>query len=321
MDIDDLELLNNVKILDCTIRDGGYLNNWNFEKNIVREIYRASSDSSVDFFEIGFKSSEKFFKREEFGMWRFSDESDIRDVTKDISGAKIGLMIDYGKINENEIIEKEHSIVSMIRVAAHKNQIAEALNMIEHIKDKGYKTSIQMMGYSAFTDKEQEIVVKYLEDSNVDYAYIADSYGSILPYQIQGLFEPLMEIPGIKIGFHPHNSMQMAFANSLEAIKAGVNIIDGSIYGMGRGSGNLPLEIMISYLQLCGIKKYNVIPILHCIDKYFLDYQKKLHWGYQLHYLLSGLFGCHPYYSKTLVDRREYTIEDIWKALDEVFEF
>ena len=112
----------------------------------------------------------------------------------------------------------------------------------------------------------------------------------------------------------------MAFANTLEAIKCGVDIIDSSVFGMGRGAGNLPTEAIISYLQLKGNNKYNVVPILHCIDKYFIRLKRKYNWGYQLSYLLSGVFNCHPYYAKTLVDLREYTIDDIWKALEAVQE-
>jgi len=120
----------------------------------------------------------------------------------------------------------------------------------------------------------------------------------------------------LKVGFHPHNNLQMGLANALEAINSGIHIIDGTIYGMGRGAGNLPIESLVSYLQIQGSEKYNVIPVLHLIDKYFVDLHQKYRWGHQLPYMLSGLFGCHPNYPKKLVELHEYTIEDIWKALE-----
>ena len=312
--------MNEIKILDCTIRDGGYLNNWNFDKKVVREVYRASSDAGIDIMEIGFKSGKKFFNRDIYGIWRFCDEEEIREVTKGIDGAKLGMMVDFGKVEISDILECDESVIEIIRVAVHKNKIPEALKLVEQIKDKGYETSLQMMGYSTFTKEERKDIINLLKNSYLDYAYIADSYGSIYPFQIRELFEPLMEIPHLKIGFHPHNSLQMAFANTLEAIKCGIQIVDGTMYGMGRGAGNLPIEILISYLQQQNPEKYNVIPILHCIDRYFLDLKKDTEWGYQLPYMISGIFNSHPYYAKHLIESREYTIDDVWNVLKKVKE-
>jgi 4-hydroxy 2-oxovalerate aldolase len=316
----DTKKIENIKILDCTIRDGGYLNNWQFDKKVVREVYRASSDAGVDIIELGFKSGEKFFSRDIYGTWRFCDEEEVREVTKGISGAKLGAMVDFGKIDVPDIQESAESMIDIIRVAVHKDKIPEAIKLIEQIKDKGYETSLQMMGYSTFTGEEQKDIINLLENSHLDYAYIADSYGSILPFQIKGLFEPLLKIPGLKVGFHSHNNLQMAFANTLEAINCGIHLIDGTIYGMGRGAGNLPIEIFLSYLQQYNAKKYNVIPILHCIDKYFVDFHKQMNWGYQLPYMISGIFNSHPYYAKGLMDSREYTIDDVWDVLEKVKE-
>ena len=130
------------------------------------------------------------------------------------------------------------------------------------------------------------------------------------------LFEPLLNIPNIKVGFHPHNSLQMAFANALEAIRCGVHIIDSTIYGMGRAAGNLPTEIIISFLEKHGSDRYNSIPVLNVIDSYFVSLHSGNKWGYQLPYMLSGMFQCHPNYAKSLIDHKEFTIEDIWKALN-----
>ena len=155
-----------------------------------------------------------------------------------------------------------------------------------------------------------------LKSAELDYVCIADSYGSLIPDQIMPLFEPLLNIPDIKVGFHPHNSLQMAFANSLEAIRCGVHIIDSTIYGMGRAAGNLPTEIIISFLEKHGSDRYNSIPVLNVIDSYFASMHSGNKWGYQLPYMLSGMFQCHPDYAKTLIDHKEFTIEDIWKALN-----
>ncbi len=318
----DISENNNLQILDCTIRDGGYLNNWNFDKKMVTEIIKALSQTGIDIIEIGFKTSEKYYDKDNYGPWRFCEEKDLQDVIKfiDKNNIKIGAMVDFGKISLQEISDKEDSYIDIIRVAAHKNRLDDALGLIKNIKLKGYATSLQMMGFSTFSKKERESVIKLIQNNKPDYAYIADSYGSILPYQINELFEPLLQIPDVKIGFHPHNNLQMGFANAIEAIRCGVDIIDGSMYGMGRGAGNLPIEIVLSYLQQKNKNKYNVMPVLHCIDKYFVDFKRNIGWGYTLPYMLSGLFNNHPYYAKKLIDWREYTIDDVWEVLEQIRE-
>lgn len=308
------------KILDCTIRDGGYVNNWQFDKKLVREVYRALSKSGVDIVEIGFRGTKKYFDPTKYGSWRFTSEDDLREITDGIDGAKIALMGDYGKIGPEDFEKQENSVADMVRIAAHKNHIFKAIDLLEKIKEKGYETSLQTMGFTTYTHKEKDELKKAVKSSNMDYFYIADSYGSIIPNQIEALFEPFLELENIKLGFHPHNSLQMAFANTLEAIRMGVDIVDGSIYGMGRGAGNLPIETIIAYMQMQSKDRYNVVPILNVIDKYFVEMQKETPWGYQLPYMLSGMFNCHPYYTADLVNRREYTIEDIWKVMEVIEE-
>lgn len=305
-----------LKLLDCTIRDGGYINNWHFEKKLVREVYRALSKSGIDIIEIGFRGTEEYFDKREYGLWRFSKEEDILDVIEGIRGPKLALMADFGKINLSDFCDCEDSVVDLIRLAVHKNKTEDAIKLLENIKRKGYEVSLQAMGYSNYSQEERKDFIRLLKKSDIDYAYVADSYGSIFPNQIKELVDPLLELESIKIGFHPHNSLQMAFANTLEAINCGVHIVDSSIFGMGRGAGNLPTEIILAYMEHNLPDKFNVIPVLNCIDRHFINMQKETNWGYQLPYMLSGLFQCHPSYAQKLVDLREYTMEDIWKALE-----
>ena len=304
------------KILDCTIRDGGYLNNWRFDMKMVREVYKSLSKAGVDIIEIGFRGTEKYFNSKEFGPWRFTDPDDIRYVTQGIDGAKIALMGDYGKLDDGDISDEYRDLVSLVRIAVHKDGTSGAIRQLEKIKEKGFTVSLNAMGITSYSRDEIDELVRMLSDSNLDYIYVADSYGSILPDDIRGLIEPFKSLRHTKVGFHPHNSLQMSFANTLEAIKCGADIIDSTIYGLGRGAGNLPTEVILSYLQLSTSDKYNVIPVLHCIDRYFLNLEVDEPWGYQLPYMLSGIFQCHPYYPKTLVDYREYSMEDIWNALE-----
>lgn len=305
-----------IEILDCTIRDGGYINNWKFSKELVRESYRALSKSGVTYVELGFRGSKKYFNPDKYGVWRFTPDSLIDEVTSNINGAKIAVMGDFGKIDMEDFAPASESPVDLVRIAVHKDKLGGAIGLLDKIKAKGYLTSLQCMGYSTYTDQEKHELLRGLKNTTIDYVYIADSYGSIFPFQIAGLFEPLLEVGGFRVGFHPHNNIQMAFANSLEAIRLGVDIIDTSIYGMGRGAGNLQTEIILSYLLQQQKNEYNVLPILNCIERFFIDLHRELPWGYELPYMISGILNCHPSYSKEFLRRKEISMEDIWAGLD-----
>lgn len=312
------ERIRKVKILDCTVRDGGYLNDWRFSPRMVREIYRALSRSGVDYVEIGFRGTEKYFDRKKFGPWRFTDIEQIKEATGEKVEARIAIMGDFGHMETEDVTEDYLPYVELVRLAVHKDGTKKAIEQLQEIRRKGFKVSLNAMGITSYSSSEIKELKAMLADSEVDYLYIADSYGSLLPDMMRPLFEPFVDLKHTRLGFHPHNSLQMAFANTLEAIKLGVDMVDCTIYGMGRGAGNLPTEVLLAYLQMVTSDKYNVVPVLHLIDRFFLNMETKEPWGYQLPYMLSGIFQCHPYYPKTLVDYREYTMEDIWNALEMV---
>ena len=306
---------NEIKVLDCTIRDGGYVNNWDFDLKLVRETYRALSKAGVDYVELGYHGTEKYFDVNKYGRFRFSAANNINHVCAGIDGAEVALMVDHGKYDIEDIVQYQDTPVRLIRAAFHKDKIAEALKLLHKVKQLGFAVSANFMGFASYTQAERDLMLVLLRDYPIDYAYVADTYGSMFPEQVTELFLPLLEIKTIKWGFHPHNNLQMAFANSLAAVKSGAQIVDGSIFGMGRGAGNLPTEILLSYLHHQKPDKFNVIPILNLIDCYYTNLHKKHNWGYNLPYMLSGAYGCHPSYAKDLIERKEYDIEDIWNIL------
>lgn len=307
-----------LEILDCTIRDGGYVNNWDFDRKLVRETYRALSKAGVDYVELGYHGSEKYFDKNKYGRFRFSTADDVNSVCAGIDGASIALMVDHGKYELDDLDQYKDTSVQLIRSAFHKDKIEEALKLLLKVKELGFAVSANFMGFVSYSQEERVRVLALLRDLPIDYAYVADTYGSIFPEQVAEFFASLMEIKHIKWGFHPHNNLQMAFANSLAAIKAGAQIIDSSVFGMGRGAGNLPTEIVLAYLHRQKPDKYNVIPVLNLIDRYFNNLHHQYGWGYNLPYMLSGTYGCHPNYAKDLVERQEYDIEDIWNILEAV---
>ncbi len=302
------------EILDCTIRDGGYLNDWDFDKKFVRELYRNLSRTGIDIIEIGLRNIQK----KGCGIWYSTPEELIHELFDDISGASIALLIDQDEVDLDRIPESTKSLVSLYRVTSHKDKVPQALELCDEIKRRGYRTSLQLMGIVGYSQEEKAALVKPLSASSVDYIYFADSYGSLFPGQIQELVEWLKPT-GKKIGFHPHNNLQLAFANTLEAIRCGIDIVDGTVYGMGRGAGNLPLEVLIIYLEkTLNHEKYNSIPVLDLIDRYFIKLHDKIKWGYNLPYMLSGLLEVHPNYAKALTDRKEHTVDDMVKILESI---
>ena len=310
---------NSLSILDCTFRDGGYVNDWQFELDMAQDVYRSLAKSGVDFVELGFVTSPEFFDPSKQGPFRACKESDLQYITQGIQGPSVVLMCDYGKLKISDLPPKRNSVASMIRLAVHRDKINEAVKYLELVKKQGYLTSLQVMGYANYSESEKANLMAAASDSGLDYLYIADSYGSMVPDDIAPVFEPFLALGDMKVGFHPHNSLQLAFANTLEAIKVGVNIVDSSIYGMGRGSGNLPTEVLLSFLSRFS-SKYNVIPLLNCIDRYFMKLKRQTPWGYQLSYMISGIFKCHPYFAAEIVQRKEYSMEDLWKGLEVIQE-
>ena len=309
--------MNNIKIpdfdiLDCTIRDGGYLNNWDFDKKMVKELCRNLSRTGIDMIEIGFRN----IRQKNAGMWYSVPEEVINELFKDVSGIKISLMIDSDKADLSLIPKSEDSLVKMYRIACHKDKVFDGIELCEQIKTKGYKTSIQLMGIVGYTEKDFSIAMNPLSRSSIDYIYFADSYGSLFPQDIKKYVLRLKTL-NKKIGFHAHNSLQLAFANTLEAINQGVDMVDGTVCGMGRGAGNLPIEVLIIYLEkTLNNKRYNSVPVLDLIDRYFSVLKNELKWGYSLPYMLSGIFEVHPDYAKRLVDYHEHKVDDMVRILE-----
>lgn len=300
------------EILDCTIRDGGYLNNWNFDKKVVKEICRSLSRTGVDIIEIGFKNRLK----DGAGIWHSVPESLIEEIFRGISGIKIAVMFDFLKGDLSLVPEAKNSLVDMYRIACNRDKVYEAIKLSEKIKDRGYLTSLQLMGIGGYTKEDFCELIKPLSNSSIDYVYFADTYGSLFPRDIKRYIDLLRE-SNKKIGFHAHNSLQLAFANTLEAINCDVDIVDGTVGGIGRGAGNLPLEVLIIYLEkTLNNKKYNSMPLLDLIDRYFIDFKNELGWGYSLPYMLSGILEVHPDYAKHLAAYREHNVDDMVKILE-----
>ncbi|HLD29938.1 MAG TPA: nucleoid-structuring protein H-NS, partial [bacterium] len=200
-----------IKVLDCTIRDGGLINDHFFEPEFVRAVYQALSASGVDYMEMGYRASKKLFSPKEFGHWKFCDEELLRKMVDGIkSGTKISVMVDVGRVFKEDIPPKKESVVDMYRVAAYIKDIDKAIDLVNHIHEKGYETTVNIMAISKALDNELNEALQQLEkESTVPVVYIVDSYGALYSENIQFLVKKFKQYLKTKeVGIHAHNNQQ-----------------------------------------------------------------------------------------------------------------
>ena len=291
-----------IKVLDCTIRDGGLMNNHNFDLRFVREVYRALSQAGIDYMEIGYKNSQRLFSAKEYGKWKFCHDQDIREVIQGIESAtKISVMVDVDRVDIEDVLPKKDSPVDMIRVATYVKDVDKAIFMVNHFAEKGYETAVNIMAISRALDNELTECLQQLEkECKARIVYIVDSFGSLYQETTEFLIKKAKSILKTKeVGIHAHNNQQLAFSNTIEAIIHDANYVDGSIFGLGRAAGNCPTELLLGFLKN---PKYDIRPILDVISKEFIPLQKKIEWGYFIPYAITGILDEHP---RTAIALRE----------------
>ena len=285
-----------LKLLDCTIRDGGLMNDHIFDDEIVKAVYSACVDASIDYMEIGYINSKRIFSPTEHGPWKFCTEDDIRRIVgENDTPLKLSVMADAEKSDYHEdILPCDQSVLDMVRVATYIHQIPLALDMIKDAHDKGYETTVNLMAVSTVNEQELDEALELLANSEVGTVYIVDSFGSLYSEQTHYLLEKYlrhMEPCGKRVGMHAHNNQQLAFANTIEAIIKGANILDATMAGLGRGAGNCPIELLVGFLHN---PKFRLRPILQCIQKHIEPLREQLMWGFDTPYMITGLMNQHP---------------------------
>jgi 4-hydroxy 2-oxovalerate aldolase len=285
-----------IKVIDCTIRDGGLMNNHHFDDAVVKMVYDTCVAAGIDYMEVGYKSSRKGIKQGEHGCWKYSREEDIRRIVGDNkTGLKIAVMADAERCDYHEDIPpKKDSVVDMIRVATYINQIPTALAMVKDAHDKGYETTLNLMAASTVPDHELDEGLEMLASSEAGAIYVVDSFGSLYSEKIHFLVRKYMHFckaTGKEVGMHMHNNQQLAFANTIEGIILGANYLDATMAGLGRGAGNCPMELLIGFLHN---PKFDLRPVLDCVQNHIEPLRQKLLWGFDLPYMLTGQLNQHP---------------------------
>ena len=285
-----------IKVLDCTIRDGGLMNNSNFDDKTVRAVYDACSQGGIDYMEIGYKNDQKIFSPDKYGAWRWCEEDDMRRIIGDNkTDLKISVMADAEKCDyKNSILKKKDSAIDLVRVATYIHQLPLAMDMINDAHQKGYETAVNIMAISTVREHELDHALEMLCETPAQTIYLVDSFGSLYSEQISYLARKYLKFAKAankEVGIHAHNNLQLAFANTIEAIVRGVNMLDATMAGLGRGAGNCPLELLIGFLHN---PKYRMRPILDCIQKEIEPMRQALGWGFDYSYMLTGQLNRHP---------------------------
>ena len=292
-----MDYRSSIKVVDATLRDGGLVNDFYFTDEFVKALYIANIRAGVDYMEMGYKASKEMFDESKFGKWKFCDDDDIRAIVGDNdTGLKIAVMADVGRCDyRKDIVSRSESPVDLIRVATYLNTIPAAADMIEDAKKKGYEVSCNIMAISSGLESDLRVALDILGKTSADVFYIVDSFGSLYPEQIARIADTYMEFAakyGKKLGIHAHNNQQLAIANTIEAVGDGVDWLDATYSGMGRGAGNCAMELLLGFLHN---PKYNNYYVIQFIEQYMNKLKEDgVVWGFDLQYMMTGLLNQHP---------------------------
>lgn len=314
-----------VALLDCTLRDGGYYNDWGFESDLVASYLEAMAALKVDFVEIGLRSLKNSgFK----GGFAFSTDSFLRNLTIPTElNDKIGVMVNASElVGEADIVtllqqmftEKSESPVTLVRIACHVHEFASALPAATWLKSKGYLVGFNLMQIADRSDAEIVALAKLASGYSLDVLYFADSMGSLDPTQVEHIAALIRQGWSGAMGIHTHDNMSQALVNSVTAIEAGVTWVDSTVTGMGRGPGNVQTEYLALALSTSGAQFQggNITRLLAVIRKYFKPMQEHYGWGTNPYYYLAGQYGIHPSYIQHMLSDNRFTEEDILAVIE-----
>lgn len=294
-----------INLLDCTLRDGGYINNWNFGYEVICAIIGKLCVSNVEYVECGYLS-EKKGGDENYTQYKSFDA--IRNVISETNGKqRFAVMVDYGQYEIDHIPEANEES-PIIRVCFHKKDAEEAVSYCRKLIKKGYTVFVQPMASLNYSDVEFVEMIGRVNEISPACFYIVDSFGVIETEDFQRiLFLADHNLkPDIILGYHAHNNLQQAYGNAKYMVEQNLThdiMLDASVYGMGRGAGNLNMELFASYLNRNYAKSYNIDAFLDIMDEYLKPIFAEHYWGYSLPFYLSARYNCHPNYAGYFADK------------------
>ena len=308
---------NKIHILDCTLRDGGYVNDWEFDSNLAKGVIDGLYESGIRVIEIGIMGiGGEAGKSTKFSS--FKDAEPLLENRK--KDCKYAIMINQTGFENFDIPNRSDKTVDIIRLAYFKREIHDAMIFAKSLKDKGYEVFLQAMATFMYSDDEIEDMLKKINDLKPQAFYIVDSFSNLFPEDITSMANSVLSRLNrdIDFGFHAHNNIQMAFANAIAFmnVEDGRKIyIDGSIYGMGRGAGNVPVELLMDYLNR-RVKQYNIEVLLKSYQDYINPIFDQYFWGYTHPYYLTASKDMNSVYSWFFMNKGIGDIVELNKALN-----
>ncbi len=311
--------MKNIKVLDCTLRDGGYVNNWEFQDNNIKNIIKNLSLAKINYIECGFLKNIIYKKDKSL----FSSVKDLKTMLPDFkSNSKYTLMINFGEI-PIEYLNTSSEKNFLFRIAFKKSQKDEAVKYCQKLKEKGYDIFVNPMHTGSYSQKELIDLIEKVNLIKPAAFTIVDTTGSLKEKDVLSLFYLVDSTldKDIALCFHSHNNLQLSFSNAQCLMKVCTNrelVIDSTVFGIGRGAGNLCTELITQYINDNYQGDYNILPILKIVDEQINPIFSQTPWGYSVPYYLAATNHCHPNYAKYLVDKQTVPVEIINKLLSNI---
>ena len=314
--------MRSIKLLDCTLRDGGYINNWRFGEQTIRHILKRLSLSNIDIIECGFLSDKEY----DADCTIFPDTLEIHPfLYKKNDNALYVAMIAIGEkeIHPDKLSPAKKSWIKGIRLTFHVEERKKAFEYAKLLMKKGYLVFMQPVGSANYSDDNLLSLLKEMNTLKPYAFYIVDTLGTMFQSHILHMVSLIHKNldSGIALGYHSHNNLQLAFSNAQEMLRSPINrdiILDCSVYGMGRGAGNLCTELITNYINTTMENKYNVFPLLEIVDEFLIPIYSKTPWGYSIGYYLASTMNCHPNYATHLLAKQSVPVRTIGTMLDQL---
>ena len=307
-----------MKLFDCSMRDGGYMNNWYFSKEQARACYSATKDCGIEYCEIGFRRNEHTN-----GPWFYTPESLVNETYGDIvtPECRLAIMAQMGTFTIDDFVPKSESLISMVRVliAYHCKDkddskldtelIHETVDMCKKLRELGYEVSINIGRIDKMSDEQIQQTCEIIKDAPIEYFYLADTYGNLGIYKMRQILTNIKKYYDGKIGFHAHDNLKNASVKAIDALYNGADIVDVTFGGFGRGSGNARSEYVLAHFE-----DRKLLPALLYTDKWIQSYKES-----GVPYLLSGLKSMHVNYAIEVIEKHEnLTMQQVWDVFNKI---
>lgn len=314
--------MKNIRLLDCTLRDGGYLNDWEFGQNHLVSLYERLVESGVDIIEVGFLDDRRPFDMSRSIMPDTESVAKIWNCTTKRPPMVVG-MIDYGTCKIENLQPCEESYLDGIRVIFKKHLMHEAMEFCAQVKKLGYKVFSQLVSITSYNDEDLLELISLVNEVKPYAVSMVDTYGLLHPEDLLHYYAILEEhvCEEVQIGFHAHNNFQLAYANALALIEAGSKhdlVVDGTLHGMGKSAGNAPIELLAMRLNQKYGKNYKISSMLEAIEESIVEFQKTCSWGYKMFYYLVAKNGCHPSYLSYFQAKGNLSISQLDELLGKI---